>query len=450
MGRLTWKFFAFIWLAQMAGILGIAGAFWLHHQAGEAERALDFSTPAGLMVGAAQATLTHGGRQALQQFLGEMRGDRFAVFAVDDAGHEVLGRAVPAHLLATARADAAASGPVRQVRASDGAALLLFVPETRAARARGLNGGRSRGPHAGPLPVVPMLAAMLGSLISAALLARYVARPMRQLRQAFDEVARGNLDPQLEQRMGHGQDELSRLGRDFDRMSARLQTLMEGERRLLHDVSHELRSPLARMQAAIALARQQPARAADMLERIDRDSGRMDVLIGELLTLSRLQSQTMAAPDGEVQMDELLAGIIDDANFEASLSGRTVSHHCEPMTTVRGSGELLHRAIENLVRNAIRHTAPDTEIDITAGMTPDHRVRIAVCDRGPGVPEAELEAIFQPFHRGAGVTSGDGHGLGLAIARRVVESHGGSIRAMNREGGGLCVEMLLPAQRGLM
>ena len=457
MGRLTWRFFAVIWLAQLAGILVIAGAVWLRHEAREAERIIDSSPPANFMVASAQATFAHGGPDALKDLLTEMRQDRFAVYAVNDAGVELLGRAIPAATLATARADADASGPVRRVRGGDGASLLLFVPETRGAgmhRPIGAphDGGANSSPSHGrgsrsPLPVVPLLTAMLGSLVSAALLARYVARPIRQLRSAFDDVARGKLDPQLEQRMGSGPDELSRLGRDFDRMSARLRALMASERRLLHDVSHELRSPLARMEAAIALARQQPARAADMLERIERDSARMDVLIGELLTLSRLQSETMAAPAGEVQMDELLADIVDDANFEASLSQRTVSHRCAAMAPVAGSSELLHRAIENLVRNAIRHTAPESDIEIVAGMDGPSRVRIAVCDRGPGVPEDELDAIFQPFHRGANAASNDGHGLGLAIARRVVESHGGSIRAMNRQGGGLCVEVLLPARR---
>jgi two-component system OmpR family sensor kinase len=115
---------------------------------------------------------------------------------------------------------------------------------------------------------------------------------------------------------------------------------------------------------------------------------------------------------------------------------------------VRGSGELLHRAIENVVRNAIRHTSPGTAIEIDAGMVGAQQLRIRVCDCGPGVPEGELEAIFQPFYRGANAASNDGHGLGLAIARRVVESHGGTIRAANRSGGGLCVEVLLPACEG--
>jgi two-component system OmpR family sensor kinase len=290
-----------------------------------------------------------------------------------------------------------------------------------------------------------MLAGVLASFISAALLAWHFAKPIRNLRSAFDAVAAGKLEARIVPAMGARRDELADLGQDFDHMAARLQELVEGQRRLLHDVSHELRSPLARLQAAIGLARQRPEKTETMLERIERESARMDGMIGELLTLSRLEAGVSGLMDDNVDLCELVAELAEDARFEARAAGKDVIFHHGAHATVRGRAELLHSAIENVVRNAVRHTPPSSNVVVTVDCSEaDDEVHVAVRDHGSGVPEEELDAIFKPFVRSSTAQALPGHGLGLAIAQRVVKAHGGTISASNAEGGGLRVEIRLP------
>lgn len=313
-------------------------------------------------------------------------------------------------------------------------------------------------------PLMPLIAGGFVSLIFAALLAWYFARPIRTLRQAFNDVAAGRLATRIGERMGRRRDELADLGSDFDRMADRLQALIESQQRLLHDVSHELRSPLARLQAAVELIRQQPDRADELIARIERDSGRIDTLVGELLTLARLDATGVRVGGGAEMVDlaDLLTAIAEDAEFEmAGENGppRRMGIDFASPLPVRGDRELLHRALENVVRNAVRHSgdlpAAESGIRVAArlddhpapagGVIPAGRqVVVEICDRGPGVPASQLEQIFEPFVRGVGGTASGGCGLGLAITRRVVLAHGGSVAASNRAGGGLCVRLVFP------
>jgi two-component system OmpR family sensor kinase len=458
MGRLFWKFFFFIWVGQLTTIAGVSSMVWLKNRAA-AERTAEIAmNPAAVFaVGSAAATLQFGGTSALRQLLDSPESQRsFSVRAVDESGRELLGRAVSPTLVEAARQlvdDEEGPRGVQQVGAADGHTYVLFVPRTP--RPEGAPPPR----HERRLfPLEPMVGGMLVSLIFAFLLARYISQPIRGLRAAFEAVAGGDLAARAAPVMGRRRDELADLGRDFDAMAQRLGTLIEGQRRLLHDVSHEMRSPLARMQAAIGLARQQPEKLSLTLERVERETERIDTLVGELLTLARLQAMARLDDSGgrdeAVSLNELTADIVDDARFEAQASGRTVEFSAGAEVVIRGNPELLHRAIENVVRNAVKHTAAGTEVTVTtqvvprtakpaAGAGPGQAWRLQVCDHGPGVPEAELTQIFEPFFRGA-ASSGDGHGLGLAIARRVVETHGGGIAASNRPGGGLAVEIVLP------
>lgn len=371
MGRLFWKFFFFIWLAQLTTIAAVSTTFWLGHRAQE---------------------------------------ERLAQ----------LGRNPP---------------PSPELR-PDGRP---FPP------GRFLRPGGSPRPGFPFVPVVPLVATLLASLIFAALLAWYFSKPIRSLRSAFEAMAGGDLAVRLGPSMGQRRDELADLGRNFDRMASHLGALIDGQRRLLHDVSHELRSPLARLQAAIGLARQQPEKLESSLQRIERESVRMDSLVGELLTLSRLEAGVMGGMEEEIELGELLADVVADARFEAEAGGRGVEFSGCGEIHVVGRAELLHRALENVLRNALRHTPEGgkavLEVHADAG---GNSLRLAILDQGPGVAEKELDSIFEPFFRGGGAQSTDGHGLGLAIARRVVEAHGGSVRASNRTGGGLCVEIVLP------
>ena len=282
-----------------------------------------------------------------------------------------------------------------------------------------------------------MIAGGLVSLIFAALLAWYFARPIRSLNKAFNDLADGKLATRVGKAMGRRRDELTDLGGDFDRTAERLQALIESQQRLLHDVSHELRSPLARLQAAVELMRQQPLRSSEFIDRIERDCGRMDLLVGELLTLARLDTGAtrVQRENAEViDLADLLSAIVEDAEFEAA------GEHGAPCTIqalfasplpVRGDRELLHRALENVVRNAVRYTrkaqGDACEIKVSARLSADalsgrRQIEVEVADRGPGVPDADLGKIFDPFFRSES-TSVEGYGLGLAITLRVVEAH---------------------------
>ena len=286
---------------------------------------------------------------------------------------------------------------------------------------------------------MPIFVGLIASIGFSVLLAWYLSKPVRHLRWAFQAAAEGRLDARVQPLMGGRRDEIADLGRDFDRMAQQLQQLIAAQRRLLHDVSHELRSPLARLQAAIGLLRQNPARLDASLERIERESERLDELVGELLTLSRLEAGGGDAPLEQLDLMDLIAAIADDARFEAEASGRRL--HFE------GQGEaMMHRAFENVIRNAVKYTAEGSQVDVTASVR-EGVLQLCVGDRGPGLPESDLEAVFEPFHRGSNGQSAKGFGLGLAIARRAVETHGGQIRARNRDGGGLELEIMLPLQR---
>ncbi len=294
-----------------------------------------------------------------------------------------------------------------------------------------------------------ILADIVASLCSASLLAWLFSKPIRSLQSALTDVANGNLNVRIADRMGPGNDELKDLGVEFDRMISRLRTLIVAQRQLLKDVSHEMRSPIARIQAAIGLAIQQPDQAQTLMERIQRESARMDKLIGELLALSRLQADVDNQLDEEIELRELLSDIVDDAQFEAGANGRLIHVESEIDGTVRGNVALLRRAVENVVRNAIKYSDPGSTVQVR--MAPGAGGRVAVLsvrDSGTGVPESDIEHIFDPFFRSSMHARKEGTGLGLAIAKRVIESHGGSIRASNVPGGGLNVNIELPLLQG--
>jgi signal transduction histidine kinase len=293
---------------------------------------------------------------------------------------------------------------------------------------------------------VPILSGSVVSILFAALLAWYFAKPIRGLRMAFESVANGRLQTRIGASMGNRNDELGDLGRDFDRMTSRLESLLEAQRRLLHDVSHELRSPLARLQAAADLVRQQPERAAEFIERIERDTGRMDKLVGELLTLARLDSGMSDKFEEVLDLGDILVEIADDARFEAEGKHCSIALDVNGVLLVRGSHELLYRAIENVVRNAVLHSPEGGRVSISA-QAKTGRLHLTLADNGPGVFESDLAAIFDPFVRSGSGRSSAGYGLGLAITRRVVEAHGGSVSAANRAEGGLVVILELPEVR---
>ena len=292
-------------------------------------------------------------------------------------------------------------------------------------------------------PLLHLLAGSLVSLVFAALLAAYIARPVRRLSQALQAGASGQLVTDLAEAMGQRRDELADLCQDFDRMTQHIDQLMQGQRRLMHDVSHEMRSPLARLSAIVGLVRQQPDRLEDCLNLLEHESARMDRLVSELLTLSRLESGIVQAGHELVDLAGVLSAVVADAAPEAERAACRLELAGAGEALVRGDEEILHRAFDNLLRNALAYAAGGGWIGIRLALT-DEEVRVCVEDRGPGVLSSDLERLFEPFFRGSQVPAQKGHGLGLAIARQIILNHGGRIAAGNRREGGLRVTASLP------
>jgi len=307
------------------------------------------------------------------------------------------------------------------------------------------------------LPPDLLATGAIGGLLFSTALAWYLARPIQILQGGFRRLAEGALDTRLQKEMGRRRDEIADLARDFDQMAARLQQLVTVRDQLLHDVSHELRSPLARLQVATDLVRQNPQRLDAALDRVDAETHRLDELVGELLTLSRLESGVQGF-DGYFDLGDLLRKVINDARFEAEASHIYIvtdigEEELDENTdlTLKGDAELMRRALENIVRNAIHHTPAGGQVFVKfARETTQHDFEIRIEDQGPGVPDPALESIFEPFVRIQDVATNTavpaGFGLGLAIARRAIQAHGGTIRAKNREPHGLEVEIRLPPQ----
>ncbi len=280
-------------------------------------------------------------------------------------------------------------------------------------------------------------------------LALYLTRPLEGLRATARAIAQGALATPVDPRVLARGDEIGALARDIQRMVDRLRELLEGRTRLIRDLSHELRSPLARLQAALALAERRWGEEAPELARIAREAARLEALIGETLALARLEGGAGAPGHQEpVDMGALVEQVVGDARLEADTLGVRLSLELAPRPAgrpleVRGDPALLSRAIDNVVRNACHHAGPGT---VRVGVGGPGPVRIRVEDSGPGVPDGALQRIFDPFFQvdEARTPAGRGYGLGLAIARDIVTRHRGSIRAMNRPEGGLAIEIELP------
>jgi two-component system sensor histidine kinase CpxA len=305
------------------------------------------------------------------------------------------------------------------------------------------------GPRGMPIP--GLIIGVITSGLVCYLLAWYLTKPIVRLRAATRQLAAGDLTARSGAPASRRRDEVMGLMRDFDAMAERLELLVKAQSRLLNDISHELRSPLARLNVALGLARQRAGvESSDMLDRIELEASRLNELIGRILTLARLEDGEQRAPQTPVPLGEVVANVAEDAEFEAQ------ERHCHVQTVippgewqVRGNDSLLHSAVENVVRNAIRYTAEGSSVEIA--LTSEERgggadAVLRVSDSGTGVPEDSLGKLFEPFYRlddARGRLTG-GVGLGLAITERAVRFHGGKVTAFNRPQGGLMVEIRLP------
>jgi two-component system sensor histidine kinase CpxA len=285
-------------------------------------------------------------------------------------------------------------------------------------------------------------------------------RPLVKLRKAARELAQGNLrtrvaEPASKSRFFRG-DEFQALVHDFNHMAERLESLVGAQQLLLRDVSHELRSPLARLNVALELAREDADPDTEIethLGRIERETERLNKLIGQLLTLSSMEAIDHVNSFEPISLNELVEQVIPDAVYEAQQRQCSVTFRANAEYVIHGNRELLYRAVENVLRNAIRYTEENSEVKIRLAAEPREMSRVAVLeisDRGPGIPETELRSIFQPFYRVDRARSAGtgGFGVGLAIAERAVKLHHGEMRAFNRAGGGTTVRLQLPIAEG--
>ncbi len=277
-------------------------------------------------------------------------------------------------------------------------------------------------------------------------LARSFAAPIARLRQATQQLAAGDLSTRVGERV-KGKNEIAGLARDFDNMAGKIEDLVSSQQRLLRDISHELRSPLARLGVALELARQEnnPESQQRALERIELEAERMNEMIGQLLSLTRLESDSSELQRKEFDLTELLEELVQDAAFEAKNRGCNVLLEAQQAVSCFGSPELLARALENVIRNAVKYTIDNSCINVSLQAKQDE-IHISICDQGPGVPKDALNKLFEPFYRVADARDrqSGGTGIGLAIAERAVKLHGGSIYADNLREGGLEVKIVLP------
>jgi two-component system sensor histidine kinase CpxA len=290
---------------------------------------------------------------------------------------------------------------------------------------------------------------ILGVILTAGLfcygLARYLTSPIDKLRRATQKFADGDLQTRVASEIGNRRDEVAKLAEDFDEMAERIESLVTAEKRLTQDISHELRSPLARLNVALELARAKAnPETHSFLQRIETESFRLNEMISRLLTLSKLETDSENFEKRETNLTKLFEQVVADADFEANANGKSVRILQKADVKVLGNESLLRSAIENVLRNAVRYTKDETSVEVSLEKK-NKKAAILVRDLGAGVPEAELEKLFRPFYRvqTARDRKSGGIGLGLAIAERAVHAHNGTIEAKNLENG-LLVKISLP------
>ncbi|MGK0169559.1 MAG: signal transduction histidine kinase [Gammaproteobacteria bacterium] len=507
MGRLFWKIFVWYWLAAIA--LVVLGA-WATNQVANLSDDGNERGHTGPRATIRTAALAQRINERLT--LGDLKGarnlarnGRHTVFIVDQQGHDILARPIPEAVKHWNRTD----GPTGTARwmvqavvtpAGERFSLRTPLPERGRSRITGqhsnpsrnatdsaigtvTNKGNSAGvarPHSPerrrlrpPRALRPLLGparlhqywwvrlsiALAISGLVCYLLARYLVGPVARLRGATQRMARGDLSARVGTTMGNRRDEIVDLANDFDLMAERVDTLVSSKQRLMRDVAHELRSPLARLRVALELARQRAAgRADNEHDRIELETERLSYLISEILTLEQLAEPMQPAATEQLDIGRLVEEVCEDASFESQglttatahdgLSTPKVNCHVSGTPNVRGQAMQLRSAIENIVRNACKYAEDGSVVTVSVALSDDKAaVEIIVEDEGPGVPNEALEHIFEPFYRvdDARARSHGGHGLGLAIAARIAQRHKGTVRAHNQEGThGLRVTFALP------
>lgn len=375
-------------------------------------------------------------------------------FLFDDEGNEILSQPTPAEANIIAQA---------ALQTNDTRFLISHGRKFVAKRTTGSDGTRYVFVTSEEIPsVTSLLRAPLGIQIIRALvvafmaglvcfwLARYITAPIRQLSAATHRLAAGHLGARVDGSATQRKDEVADLGRDFNHMAEQIESLMSSQRRLIRDISHELRSPLARLGVALGLARRNAnPQSIAALNRIELEAERLNGLIGSLLRLARLESGEALMEQSPVDLDALVRHIVADADFEARGRNRFVRITASEPCIITGNREVLGSAIENVVRNAVGYTKEGTDVEVslfTSGNGSARQAIIRVRDHGRGVPVERLADIFVPFYRVADARerSSGGTGLGLSIAERAVHLHGGIAKAENSPEGGLIIDLQFP------
>ncbi|MFZ0795151.1 MAG: HAMP domain-containing sensor histidine kinase [Candidatus Korobacteraceae bacterium] len=443
--RLFWKIFLPFWVAQAI----LLGALYLrvHYRISsehpwwiQPERR-EMPVLANLAV----QRFEHDGQPGLAQLLdGLSLPHRSRFWLLDANGREVSGRPMPDHILRDAAAADKQEGVYRSYEAN--------VLSTRVTTERGqyvLIAELTPPPLSERIPGDLLWTLKLGTIFSAIiclLIAHYLTKPIERLRDATHELARGNLDIRAGENLGNRHDEIAELVRDFDTMAGELRNQIQSERNLLSGVSHELRSPIARIRLALTLARDadDPERV-EMLDRIEQDTIQLDSMLERILTVARLESGQQKPKFEPLSLNDVMDDVLHDATFEAAATEATINYQNSSEIKVNGDATLLRSAVENIVRNAVFYSGQGGKIDVSLETTNGAAV-ISVRDNGPGVPENALPLLFKPFYRvddSRGTNTG-GMGLGLAIVRNAAAIHGGSVSARNVSPHGLEVELRLP------
>jgi two-component system, OmpR family, sensor kinase len=396
----------------------------------------------------ASEILARGGVGALQSWLQGSRnslGDR-ELFVIGPDGQDILGRRLPESALR--RLGLLGREPVPgnfrpsraapQIIAADGAVYTVVLT----ARRPSIFGALS-------LPAISLTILGIALVVSALTswwLAEHLTAPIRRIQEGARALASENLDVRVSAGLEGRKDELAVLARDFDAMADQLRANRSATTQLLRDISHELRSPLARMRVALGLARQPPADFPRQLDRLEREIERLDAMISQVLKLARLHGTEVLLQREPFELDEVIEEVVRDANFEGAVKNCRVNLHGASDATVFGNRELLRSAIENVLRNAVHYSPQDAPVDVSVARA-SSGLEILIRDRGPGVPPGDLERIFEPFYRVAESRDRDsgGEGIGLAITSQVMKAHGGFAKAANAPGGGFEVRLSLPA-----
>jgi len=443
--RLFWKIFLPFWVAQalLLGVLYLRLHYRLHTENPwwvQPERRLVPS-----LAELAVQRYETSGATALHELLEQSSlPHRVNYWLLDSGRHELSGRPLPPEIVTFADRALRHEGMTRPDEA-----VVIVAPITTARSQYLLIAEVIPPPLSERVPGDILWVLKLGTVISALMclvIAHYLSKPIERLRNATNELARGNLDIRVGATIGRRRDEIADLVRDFDSMAGELRNQIQSERNLLSGVSHELRSPIARMRLALALARTDDAQDRDeMLDRIEQDTIQLDSMLERILTVARLENGQYKPKFEAVSLNELLDEVLDDARFEAAATDSTITYTDDAIVSVTGDPGLLRSAIENVVRNALFYSGEGGTIQVGLRVADGH-ANVTVRDNGHGVPEDALPLLFKPFYRvdGSRVTSTGGMGLGLAIVRNAVAVHAGTVTARNIAPHGLEVELRLP------